>query len=86
MTRVGTRVELDDALLGRIDDLARQLGSTRDQLIEESLRREVAGRLLEHVFEGPDRGGDITSEDAEAIAYRELDAMRAERDRPDHSP
>lgn len=82
VARVGTRVELDDSLLARIDDLARRLGSSREQLIEDSIRREVAARTLEGIFERSRSADDIAEEEATALAYRELDAMRAERDDP----
>lgn len=85
MTRVGTQVQLDDALLGRIDDLARQLGRSRDELIEDSLRREVAGRSLERVFARTSEGNELTSDQAAVIAYTELDALRAEQDGPTRS-
>jgi predicted transcriptional regulator len=80
VTRVGTQVQLDDALLGRIDELAHQLGRSRDELIEDSLRREVAGRLLERVFARTRGGDELTAEQAAELAYSELDAMRAEPD------
>lgn len=80
VTRVGTQVQLDDALLGRIDDLARQLGRSRDELIEDSLRREVAGRSLERLFVRTSEEDELTPDQAATLAYTELDALRADQD------
>jgi hypothetical protein len=77
VTRVGTQVQLDA--------MARQLGRSRDELIEDSLRREVAGRLLERMVARTQAGNELTADQTAALAYSELDAMRFEQEGPTRS-
>ena len=85
MAKVEAAVRLDDVVLQQLDAAAGRLGRSRDDLIEDSIRRDLAGQLLTSVFAAADRSGstDLTEHDALAIAYEALDEAR---DHPQGSP
>ncbi|MEJ7703427.1 MAG: CopG family transcriptional regulator [Geodermatophilaceae bacterium] len=80
MSKVDTSVAMDSSLLDRLDNEARRSGRTRDELIEDSLRRTLAGQVLAGIFARVRPVSALTDDQAEAIAYRELDAVRSEGD------
>ena len=85
MAKVEAAVRLDDDVLRQLDVAAGRLGRSRDDLIEDSIRRDLAGQLLTSVFGAVDQSGstDLTEQEALAIAYDELDEARGD---PQGSP
>ena len=85
MAKVEAAVRLDDDVLRQLDVAAGRLGRSRDDLIEDSIRRDLAGQLLTSVFAAVDQSGstDLTEQEALAIAYDELDEARGD---PQGSP
>jgi predicted transcriptional regulator len=61
------RIRLDPALLRKLDRQCRQLGRTRDDLIEEALIRQLAllrlDRLRRRVMPFAEMSGYLTDED-----------------------
>jgi hypothetical protein len=80
MSKVDTRVAIDAALLDRLNDEARRSGRSRDELIEDSVRRTLAGQVLSGIFARVRTVSGLTDEQAQSIAYGELDAARNDRD------
>ena len=80
MAKVEAAVRLDDVVLRQLDAAAGRLGRSRDDLIEDSIRRDLAGQLLTSVFAAADQSGstDLTERDALAIAYNALDEARGQ--------
>ncbi|WP_143028739.1 hypothetical protein [Quadrisphaera sp. DSM 44207] len=79
MTKVGARVELDAAVLRSVDEVAEQLGTSRDQVIEDSIRRSLATRLLTDVLAAVRANSDLSEEQASELARDEVKAVRAAR-------
>ena len=82
MDRVASAVQLDDELLRSVDAIATRAGTSREAVLEDSVRRGLAARALGEVLAGV-RARCGLSEDASAeIAYQELrDARTARRAR-----
>ncbi len=78
MSKVATEVELEESLLRRVEDTARQTGLTPDELIESSLRRAFASQMLGGILSRARRNG-LSDRKAEAIAREELTQVRRER-------
>ncbi len=77
--KVDAQVELDAALLTTVDAVAERLGIARDAVIEDSIRRGLAARVLGDVLTRTrDRSG-LSEEDAAELAYNELKMARAAR-------
>ena len=85
MAKVEAAVRLDDDVLRQLDAAAGRLGRSRDDLIEDSIRRDFAGQLLTSVFAAVDQSGstELTEQEALAIGYDELDEARGD---PQGSP
>lgn len=79
MSRVHIEVELDEAVLRETERAAAQAGRRRDEVIEDVLRRELAGRRLDEVVARVRARSDLTGEQALALVYEERDALRVER-------
>ena len=79
MPKVDARVELDAAVLRSVDAVAEQLGSSRDQVIEDSVRRGLASRTLGDVLARVRGRSDLTEEQVTEVAYGEVKAARASR-------
>ncbi len=77
--KVDARVELDDAVLMSVDAVAEELGSSRDQVIEDSVRRGLAARALGDVLARVRSCSDLTEEQASTAAYDEVKATRNAR-------
>lgn len=77
MAKVKTTLYVDDELLRTYRVLAARRGCSVSELIEEALRASTLTGMLERVWA---RNADLSEEDAMALAYSELHAMRAERD------
>lgn len=82
MSKVDTRVLLDAAVLGQVDDLARAEGRTREQVIEDSVRRTVAVKTMREVLARASATTLLGDTDAEVVAYDEVRAARAARPTP----
>jgi metal-responsive CopG/Arc/MetJ family transcriptional regulator len=76
--KVDAQVELDAALLTAVDALAGRLGLARNEVIEDSIRRGLAARVLGDVISGVRDRSDLTEERATEIAYHEVKAARAD--------
>lgn len=79
VARVDARVELDDEVLRTVDAVAQQLGSSREAVLEDSVRRGLAGRTLGEVLAQVRGRGDLAEDEASQVAYEEVRAVRAAR-------
>lgn len=79
MAKIDVGVRIDEDLLGEVDALAARLGVTRDDVIEDSVRKTLAARSLTDAVDRVRRSSPATEEMAEHLAYEELRAARAER-------
>jgi hypothetical protein len=79
MARIRTEVELDEAVLRQAQTAAESSGRSRDDVIEEALRRQLGGRALDHVLHRVRAISDLSAEQALNLAYIERDTERAER-------
>lgn len=77
--KVDAQVELDASLLTTVDAVAERMGIARDAVIEDSIRRGLAARVLGDVLTRVrDRSG-LDEDDAADLAYSELKMARAVR-------
>lgn len=79
MSKIGATVEIDSVLWQRLEAVANRSGRTRDELIEDSVRRALAGRVIAGIFAQAAATSDLDEFQADALAYGELDAARAAR-------
>ncbi|MGH9102016.1 MAG: hypothetical protein ACRDYD_03385 [Acidimicrobiales bacterium] len=81
MTRQETTVHVDGALLDAARRAADRAGLTEDDVIEDALRRHLAGRLPSVTEEVWARNfpGALSADEALGLAYEELHAVRAQR-------
>ncbi len=81
MPKVDARVQIDAAVLERVDSVAAALGSSRDQVIENSVRRSLASRALRDLLTKirATSEGRLSEPAATALAYDELKAARRQR-------
>ena len=72
---------MDSELLQRLNAEATRLGRSRDELIEDAVRRDLAGQMLASVFAAVDRRtpDDLDEQDLYALVYGEVDAARSAR-------
>lgn len=82
MAKIDTRVPLDPDVLTQVDDLARSQGRTREQVIEDSVRRTLAARSFSAVLDRVDDTAGLSENDAAALVYSEIRAARADRRLP----
>jgi predicted transcriptional regulator len=81
--RVGAALQLDDELLRNVDAIATRAGTSRDAVLEDSVRRGLAARALGEVLAGVRARGGLSEDASAGIAYQELRAARtARRARP----
>jgi hypothetical protein len=76
MARRRTTLYLDDELLQAAAERAARTGRAQRDVIEEALRRYLG---LETTVRRIQARGDLDEDESLALAYRELDAYRAER-------
>jgi Arc/MetJ-type ribon-helix-helix transcriptional regulator len=77
MSASKTAVYLDEALVRRLRERAVERGQSPDEVIEEALRRHLGEDVWEEVWRAnPD---PLPEDEALERAYRELDAVRADR-------
>lgn len=76
MTRRKATLYLDDELLRAAAAQAARTGRAQSDVIEEALRRYLG---LEAVVRRIQARGDLDEDASLALAYEELDALRAER-------
>lgn len=81
MTKVDPKIRLDRDVLRRVDDEAKAKGASRDEIIEESLRRSFAARQLRSVLERVRQRSTLTEDEAIGIADEERRAARSARRR-----
>ena len=88
VSKVDTRVQMDAAVLDRVDERALSSGRSRDQVIEDLVRRTVAGRALSEVLRRvrDSSGGGLTEDEASELAYGEVKAARIDRAMPKDAP
>lgn len=77
MLEVPTRVELDEDALQQAQTAAERTGRSRDDVIEEAVRGQLAGQALDGVLRRVRARSDLTADQALQLAYAERDAMRA---------
>lgn len=88
MPQVDPHVELDVDVLRTVDAVAHQLGASRGEVTEQSLRRGLAAQVLEGVMARAQARGGRSEEQAAEAAYAEVRAARRERRReqPEDGP
>lgn len=79
MPKIDAQVELDAELLITVDAVAGRLGIARDEVIEDSIRRGLAARVLGDLLARVRARSDLTEDQAAQLAYEELKAARAAR-------
>ena len=79
MPKIDAQVELDAELLTTVDAVAGRLGVARDEVIEDSIRRGLAARVLGDVLTRVRERSDLSEEQAVQAAYDEVKATRAAR-------
>ncbi len=79
MSKIDVGVGIDVDLLREVDALAARLGVTRDDVIEDSVRKTLAAQTSSDVLDRIRSSSPPTAEMAEHLAYEELRAARAER-------
>lgn len=80
MAKVDAQVQLDAAVLASIDVTAKRLGRSRDELIEDSVRRDLAGRLFAGISDRrPSDAPELDDEQTAALVYGEVDGARRDR-------
>lgn len=78
--KVMAEVQLDAGVLARVDAVAAASGSSRGQVIEDSLRRSLAGAALsEALSQIRERGRGLAEAEASELAYAEVKAARVAR-------
>lgn len=83
MSRVRAEIEIDQELLRWVDEQALRSGRSRDEVVEEAVRRgRQAGRSLVEVASAVWERSDLTGQEAMALARAETEAVRAERPLP----
>lgn len=80
MAKVGALVELDAVVLRRIDEIAAVLGRSRDEVIEDSVRRGLAAQVLGQVLARVRSRSSLTEDEATCLAYAELKLARSSND------
>jgi hypothetical protein len=78
MTETAMPVTLDAALWARVDAVAERSGRTRDQVIQDSLRRDLAGVALAALLARIRGRDELTGDEALQLAAEEQAAARAE--------
>ena len=82
MGRVGAALQLDDELLRNVDAIATRAGTSREAVLEDSVRRGQAARALGEVLASVRARGGLSEDASAEIAYQELrDARTARRAR-----
>ena len=80
MPKVRIEIEVEEDVLERATAAAQQAGRSRDEFLEDALRRQLASGALAGVLERVRaRSGELTGDEALELAYAERDALRAER-------
>jgi hypothetical protein len=78
MTKRGAHIELEAITWERVDAAGRASGQSRDQVIEDAVRRSLAGRALATLFERVRQRSDLSEEQATSLVTSEKADMRAE--------
>lgn len=79
MTRVGTQVQLDQDVLAGVDELARLQGRTREDVIEDSVRRTVSSRTIQDLVALSRSRSELSESAAAEVIAAERRAWRDER-------
>lgn len=80
MSRVRAEIEIDQELLRWVDEQASRSGRSRDEVVEEAVRRgRQARRSLVEIASAVWERSDLTGQEAMALARAETEAVRAER-------
>ena len=78
VTNIELPVPLDAALWDRVNALAERSGRSRDQVIRDSLRRDLAGTALAAVLAKVRGRDELTGDEALQLAAEEKAAARAQ--------
>ena len=78
MTETAVPATLDAALWAQVETIAERSGRTRDQVIQDSLRRDLAGGPLAAVLTRIRGREELTGDQALQLAAEEKAAARAE--------
>lgn len=78
MANIEVSVTLDAALWDRVDALAERSGRSRDEVIGDSVRRDLAGTALAAVLAKVQGRDELTADEALQLAAEEKAAARAQ--------
>ena len=78
MTDIEMSVSLDSALWDRVQAVAERSGRSRDQVIRDSVRRDLAGTALAAVLAKVRDRDELTADEALHLAAQEKAAVRAQ--------
>lgn len=76
--KVRAGIELDDAMWNRIDAASARSGLSRDQIIDNAVRRALGGQALAQLFKRVRERSDLTEEQAAELVATEKARARAE--------
>lgn len=79
MARVDAALELDDELLRNVDAIATRAGTSREAVLEDSVRRGLAARALGEVLAKVRARGGLSEDASAEIASQELRGARTAR-------
>ncbi len=78
MTNIEMSVTLDSALWDRVEAVAERSGRSREQVIRDSVRRDLAGNALAAVLAKVRGRDELTADEALQLAAQEKAAARAQ--------
>lgn len=78
VANIEVSVTLDAALWDRVDAVAERSGRSRDEVIRESVRRDLAGTALAAVLAKIQSRDELTADEALQLAAEEKAAARAQ--------
>ncbi len=83
MPKVKTTIYVDEDVLRQVRVAAARQGKRDSEIIEAALRSRTIGGILDSIHQDRHEQGiePLGEEEALELAYRELKAMRTERDR-----
>jgi hypothetical protein len=86
MSRVRAEIEIEQELLSWVDEQASRSGRSRDEVLEEAVRRgHQAGRSLVEIASQVWERGDLTGQQAMELARSETAAVRRQRSLSDRA-
>jgi metal-responsive CopG/Arc/MetJ family transcriptional regulator len=76
--RIGTEIQVDPALLAGVDALAASEGRSRDDVIEDAVRRTVASHSLKGILVRSRSASTLSAAQADELVSEERRSARSE--------